>query len=61
MDTARGERRGAGEYFYKNINNLIQQHCARNNTARAQGETTPGKGLWAMGDFSDELLVMNYE
>ena len=24
-----------------NINNIIQQHCARNNTARAQGEITP--------------------
>ena len=28
-------RRG---YFNNNINNMIQQHCARNNTARAQGD-----------------------
>ena len=39
--------------FNNNINNIIQQHCARNNTARAQGKQryiAGGEGRWEMGD-----------
>ena len=54
------------ETINNNYNNLIQQHCACNNTARAQGKqhytilpnTTPHyTGQWAMGEEAMGVLT----